>query len=409
MSDLTSLLKHHSDVGRTFYDQGFFMKKSLLTLLALLPLAAFAQINGSGYYRVQNHKSQRFFMLIDSHARFTANNTDVDLGALRLVKGFEEKICWNPATICYMEKASEYKYNIIGEGLNLYDQVKTYLDFDDQVPSAYKGSYIISGEGTYQGVSMSKTLYDSERRDSIAPLYTSGANGYQYWIVRPVNDTYYFGIKPDFQAKLAFVDQARYYTTMYASFPYSFIKDSGVQAYYVSRIQGNYAVVKPLTAGVPGGMPVILECQSTVPRTNKVNIAETTVTYGSNLLQGVYFCNEVPETMPDRFHHNVVEYNRSSMRVLGATSDGRLAFVIPSDMKYIPANKAYLMVPPTAPATLYVTTEADLAAGIEQVAAEPVEPVKKGVYSLSGQWLGDSTDGLSRGVYIVNGRKLVMK
>ena len=378
------------------------MKKTLFTLLAFLPVSVLAQINGSGYYRVQNVKSSRYFMLVDNHARFTAANTDVDLGALKLVKGFDEKVCWSPATICYMEKASTYKYNIVGEGLNLYNQVKTYLDFDDQVPNAYKGSYIISGEGSYQGVSMSKTLYDSERRDSVAPLYTAGTNGYQYWKVLPVNDTNYFGIKPDYQGKLALEEDSRYYTTIYASFPFAL--GTGMKAYYVSRIQGNYAVVKTLTASVPGESPVIVECQYNTPKQNKVNIGSSSATVGTNLLRGVYFCNDVT----DSFHRNVVEYNRSTMRVLGTTSDGKLAFVIPSNLKYIPANKAYLEVPVGTPATLYVVTESNMT-GIEQIEAEPIAPVhKSGVYSLSGQRLGDTTDGLSRGVYIVNGKKIVV-
>ena len=78
-----------------------FMKKILLALLAVLPLAVSAQkISGSGYYRVQNLKSSRYFMLVDNRAWITTNNTDLNLGAIKLVKGFEEKICWNPATIC---------------------------------------------------------------------------------------------------------------------------------------------------------------------------------------------------------------------------------------------------------------------------------------------------------------------
>ena len=378
------------------------LKKTLLALLAFMPLAALAQINGTGYYRVQNVKSSRYFMLVDSHARFTASNTDVDLGALRLVKGFDEKVCWNPATICYMEQASTYQYNIVGEGLNLYNSVKTYLDFDYQSSGAYKGSYIISGEGSYQGISMSKTLYDSERRDSIAPLYTSGTNGYQYWYVRPVNDTYYFGIKPDFKATMTQEDNERYYTTMYASFPITLA--TGMKAYYVSRIQGNYAVVKTLTASVPSDNPVIMECLYDIPKQNKVNLSASSATLGTNLLRGVYFCNDVT----DSFHRNVVDFQRSTMRVLGTTSDGKLAFITPTNLKYIPANKAYLEVPAGTPATLYVVTEAGMT-GIEQVVAESVEPMHKGVYSLSGQRVGDSVEGLSRGVYIVNGKKVVVK
>ena len=46
--------------------------------------------------------------------------------------------------------------------------------------------------------------------------------------------------------------------------------------------------------------------------------------------------------------------------------------------------------------------------GIEGVSFERVQG-NRGVYSLGGQLVGHSTVGLSKGVYIVNGRKVVVK
>ena len=96
------------------------------------------------------------------------------------------------------------------------------------------------------------------------------------------------------------------------------------------------------------------------------------------------------------------------MRVLGRADDGRLAFIKPSsDLQYIPANSAYLQVAAGSPDVIYVVR--DIPAGIETVKASETASRPRGVFSLSGQRLADTTDGLPKGIYIVNGRKTVVK
>ena len=111
--------------------------------------------------------------------------------------------------------------------------------------------------------------------------------------------------------------------------------------------------------------------------------------------------------MTDAAHRNVTAYRPTTMRVLGKAADGRLAFVTDYSLDYIPANKAYLTVPTGTPETLYVVTS--IPSGIETVNAVDVTSQNCGVWSLSGQRMGDSTEGLSKGVYIVNGRKTIVK
>ena len=50
----------------------------------------------------------------------------------------------------------------------------------------------------------------------------------------------------------------------------------------------------------------------------------------------------------------------------------------------------------------------DTPAGITEVGAEGTDVVKR-VYTLSGQYVGTSTEGLPAGLYIVNGKKQVIK
>lgn len=371
--------------------------------MALLPLTAIAQINGSGYYRVQNAKSQRFLTIVDNRASINWSNTTVDLYAFRTIGTFEETVCWNPATICYMSAtATPNYYNISGQGLDLYSVAQTYMKLTPQTTGSYIGSYIISGEATKAGTTVSKTLYDSAKPINPANINTVGNDGYQYWNIRPVKNNFYFGIKPDFQATMENND--RYYTTVYASFPYQLGSD--MKAYYIdSNPQGEYIQVKALDNIVPAGAPVIVECASEAPSDNKVDLLQlSTVSVSGNKLTGVYYCNDQPQ---DPGHNNVTEYRPTNMRVLGKAADGRLAFVTDHNLKYIPANKAYLTVPTGSPETLYVVTE--IPSGIETVKTSDAMSVKPGVYTLNGQYMGDSVDGLSKGVYIVNGKKTVLK
>ena len=375
------------------------MKKFMITLLALMPLVVFAQFS-SGFYRVQNAKTERFLRVVDNRASALPAQSDVDVSALKLVRGFDEKVCYDPNTICYIEQVSTYQYNIVVGNLNFYSSTGTYLDFDPDVPStAPSGSYIISGKGTVSGVTISKKLYDTNYKpDTIADLRTTGTKDYQYWYVRPVNDNYFIGVKPDFSASLDGAEDL-YYTTCFAFYPFTL--GSSMKAYYPIEISGEYVKVKEANQTMPATSAMIVECTSSIPKDNKVMPITSAPSVSGNMLTGVYFCNDVSGS-----HRNVTEYKASTMRVLGKAADGRLAFVTDSKLKYIPANKAYLTVPAGTPSTLYVVT--DIPSGIEQVKAD-VKLIRKGVYTLSGQFISETTDGLSKGVYIVNGQKMVVK
>ena len=111
------------------------------------------------------------------------------------------------------------------------------------------------------------------------------------------------------------------------------------------------------------------------------------------------------------------------MRVLGKLANGELGFVanndkalkIKSGAKYIPANKAYLPVNPaykTKTANgikLLETSDYDVAASISKVVAD--EQSKTGIYTLTGVKVkeGNNTDDLPNGIYIIDGKKQVIK
>jgi hypothetical protein len=74
---------------------------------------------------------------------------------------------------------------------------------------------------------------------------------------------------------------------------------------------------------------------------------------------------------------------------------------------YIPANTCYLPVPAGSPDVIYVVHE--IPDGIEVAKASETKTKQRGVYSLSGQRLGGTAEGLQKGVYVVDGRKVVIK
>ena len=111
------------------------MKKILLFLLALTPLAAFAQLSGSGYYRVQNDVTKRYISIVDTRAEVTTNG--IDLRALHMLKPFEDSGAYNPASICYVDLVSSSQCNLTGQGLNLHDQVGRYLNYIERSGGCY--------------------------------------------------------------------------------------------------------------------------------------------------------------------------------------------------------------------------------------------------------------------------------
>ena len=267
------------------------MKKILLSLLLLSPLVLYAQINGSGFYRIQNYKTDRYFYLVDDKAWLitTASTQDINTGSFKLVKPFEERVASNPATICYLTVASKinntsYRCNVSGQGLDLYQRVQTYLDFRH---NASIGAYTISGSGTAGGVTLSKYLTDTERVGNEVTLRTveTNLNDYAYWWIRPINNKYYFGFKPSFKASMDGADSL-YYTSMYASFP--FAVNDNVKAYYISEVRDGYAKVRQFSYTAPGETPLFVECKGATPAENKVDLMASTATAPSNQLRGVY-------------------------------------------------------------------------------------------------------------------------
>ena len=395
------------------------MKRFALILLAAVAIPSFAQLNGDGYYRVQNVQSGNYVTIVDNKGeKPSVSTSNIDAYAINTVNGFENVVS-DPGSIIYIEKESQ-GYVLKGQSMDSYKLTGFYL----QIYNSKSATNAYWAGGVYAGVT--KYLFEAYNESFGFGYMTSGSknsNGSarsRDWYILPVTeeDGHYFGLAPELKIG------DKYYTTLYTSFPYQV--SEGMKVYYVKRYRvggdlGPMAEMTEIEDGrVPGDVPVIIECSSNLPANNKVTPLTASVTNNfQNELKGVYFCNVIRwaddgEPYPDHKNWNTTAYNPSTMRVLGEVN-GKLGFVKADDLEYLPANKAYLPITEEEDAqpvasSISLVDAAAFTAGIESITAEKV--VKdKGVYTLTGIKVreGLSTDNLPSGIYVVGGKKIIVR
>lgn len=404
----------------------------ILGSLTLLP--AMAQLE-SGYYRIQNVNSQRYISIAnnkmdDTNKASLKNAQPSTIYALKTIT--EEEAIYTPSTIVYIEviKAvaynnfTDYSVSIQGQGMSttnlLPSGAKLVLEQD-------KGSstYTLYGSASGGTVFLRDEYHSTDKCGFALASLTAAEN----WSVKPMNKTdQYLGIKPDITLN------GKYYSTIYTSFPYKIA--TNMKAYYVrsywvgSDISNQMAEMVEIENGiVPASTPVILECSSADAANNKVEplkASEVSTSITGNLLQGVFFSfikwgfnnneNETPNLGQQL--KNVTSYDSENMRMLGTTQDGNLGFVKASDSqllvsnqgKYIPASKVYLSVPSSSNDDIKLVDTATYAAGIDDIVSD-TKITQKGIYTLYGVQISNSSDteGLPSGIYIINGKKAIVK
>ena len=319
----------------------FQMKKSILVVLGLLiSYVAFAQLNGDGYYRIRNLGSQRYIIVTDNKGSIDISSASADLGAVKLLRNFSNVVS-DPGSILYVNEVNG-QYRFCSQGTDTHE----IIGYDLKLKKTSDGSYLAYQEDFVrmylcdgetwdvdEGIMSTKSTTTTHRNWEILPLSSAGDN--------------YFGVTPEFACNGSF------YSTLYASFPYTFAS-SGMSAYYVSKVENGVAVLAEVADNtVPASMPVIVKTASKDPSANKLHIgANGAAVPADNKLGGVYFHNT------SKSHNNLTPYNPETMRVLGVTSAGQLGF-IKASMEYLPANKAYLNVPAGSPDELPLMTQAE--------------------------------------------------
>ena len=388
------------------------MKKRLFLLLlgCATMLGAQAQLSGAGYYRVKNVSSGRYMSLSDDHSRgVDFNSCTADCGAMQTSK-IMDNIYSDPGSIFYLDHIDGVSYNVVGQGTSLHDIINYYI-YISPVGSYYK----IYQEQKGQRVTLSD-LDDVEEDES----YVATTGGKTTWYITPLNTTdNYIGVKPTISVG------DKHYAAVFAGYPYTL--GAGMKAYYINEVIENEGVViiKELTGTIPAKTPVLIECSSTDISKNQITpVLNSDAVPSDNLAMGVYFC------LGDRWsaHYNSTKFDPSTMRVLSLNTYGNLAvststqnlktvMIEPkgADGKHltitaIPANSWYIPVSSSAPSELKLVTAEQYATGIKDITVKPASLYN--VYTLEGVQIkknATSISDLHPGIYIINGKKVVIK
>lgn len=388
------------------------MKKRLFLLLlgCATMLGAQAQLSGAGYYRVKNVSTGRYMSLSDDHSRgVDFNSCTADCGAMQTSK-IMDNIYSDPGSIFYLDHIGGVSYNVVGQGTSLHDIINYYI-YISPVGSYYK----IYQEQKGQRITLSD-LDDVEEDES----YVATTGGKTTWYITPLNTTdNYIGVKPTISVG------DKHYAAVFTGYPYTL--GAGMKAYYINKVieKEGVVIIKELTGTIPAKTPVLIECSSTDISKNQITPVLSSVAVPSdNVAKGVYFC------LGDRWsaHYNSTKFDPSTMRVLSLNTYGNLAvststqnlktvMIEPkgADGKHltitaIPANSWYIPVSSSAPSEMKMVTAEQYATGIKDITVKPASLYN--VYTLEGVQIkknATSISDLHQGIYIINGKKVVIK
>ena len=365
---------------------------------------------GKGYYRVRNLTTERYIYVTDNKDYYDITHDKEDFQGIQLWKD-ATKAAKSPASVIFIEELNS-GFDLKAQGTGVYDLTGYYVNV------------IKKSDGTYE-VSASRggaTKFLSDDRTNSSEqgkLGTSGTTKYRRWIVDKIEATHatnYIGISP------TITFNGKYYQTFYASFPFRTISP-GMHVYYISDVEGNFALLKEIEGDVPAATPVIIECASANATDNRIEpLLITTAKVTDNLLCGVYFCNgKRPQESVDAY----TKFDAATMRIL-TVADGKLVMsdnaperlqeIMVNDYTLyeqvpaicIPANTCYLNVDTSAPQELYVKRHST---GISNLHSNNSSLTKEGVYSLDGTQLRttNNAEGLPAGIYIIGGKKVVRR
>lgn len=377
--------------------------KKFLTLLftALTTLSAHAL--ESGYYRMQCVETGRYVSFRNNYVdtESAKSTQEVQFYSLRTVSGFENVVS-DPGSIIYFKEYSQgWALSSQGYGTNESNYYIQVTDMGD-------GTYRLWADYSKDGVTATRYMRDCDDTSGDFSYVTTEAaisKGWN-WRLIPVTseDQQYLGLVPEFK------NGGKGYTSFYAGIPVKL--SSGMKAYVVDSETDETCTLKDIGNEIPAKTPVVIECAGDNASDNKLTPLESSsASVGTNCLEGVMFCYPVlgrnkgkDVEKRDNPYWKTVDYDVSSMRILGE-EDGKLVFETgDEDLDYMPANKAYLAVPLSAAAVL--TTDGSTA--IQGVKTETTAEQTKGIFTLNGVRLPDNAT-LQKGVYIKDGKKIVIQ
>jgi hypothetical protein len=250
---------------------------------------------------------------------------------------------------------------------------------------------------------------------------TNGTGNYRKWIVDQLTTnhaTNYFGITPSIELN------GKYYQPFYAGFPFKAVSPD-MHIYYISDDIGELALLQEIEGEVPASTPVIIECATADPSQNRLELLpSSSAKVTGNRLCGVYFRNN---SRPKGSVNAYTQFDPATMRVF-SVSNGKLVLTNNAPDRVIetsvidwsdpnensiripclPANTSYFKISGDTPDEIALTSDPT---ALSCVHADNNDSSVEGVFTLSGTRLraDNNLESLPAGIYIVGGKKVVVK
>ena len=371
------------------------MRKVIFMMLLTITGSASAQL-ADGFYHIKNATTGRCISINDTDPQNYGVNWsagDVNMGGIRTYLSYDT-VAVSPSCVIYVKRLSNGKYDLCGQGSSLYTMSSGR--FGVNINSQGDGTFTISG--TANGIV--KILSDGSPSNADSWMMNRLSTT-ERWVACPVNTSdEYIGIRPDVRTT-----DGTYYGTVYAGFNFR-LASEGMAAFYVTNASGTGFTMKRIEDDViPAGTPVIVRCNSANPEDNKIEPVAGDYTFrGANYLGGVYCSISVTK------HRNTTSFDPITMRLLSLNEKGELAFVAsPSEDRlykgqFLMANKAYLRVNPGEADVM--TLDGYTASAISKTKQDT--QTSTAIYTLAGTRVPDGA-ALSPGIYIRNGKKIIVK
>lgn len=378
------------------------MKKIICAAILFLgcSLGSIAQI-ADGYYHIKNAATGRYISINDTDPSNypVSQSGDVNMAGIRTFINYDT-VSVSPSCVFFIKNLGDGKYDLISQGSSLYEMANKKLPIN--ITPAGGGKYTIWG--TYSGITKYLSDGSASNKDS---WMMNRLEETKYWIPIPINTSDEFiGIRPDIKTA-----GGSYWGTIYAGFSFR-LASPGMYAYYVSNASGKGFTLQEIEGDViPFATPVVIRCNTANPADNKIEpVIGAYDFYHVNWLSGV-FCALSGVAK----HFNAKEYDPVTMRVLGTSSEGELAFIkakpenLYNDL-YLRGNKAYLMVNPGDADVMtlggYTPDDPDPDPdGINNIESDVKDNT---LYTITGTKVPEGTTP-SAGIYIQKGKKVIIK
>lgn len=387
------------------------------TEVTLTYVAYFEKANTEYYCFIRNKSTGKYLKLSDIKDCSKPNNNNNPVssfnGSFTLVDNTDGKAISDPGCVFILTGTANNhivnKASLISQSISVGFRQNSKIINDNtyglKIEPASTGTYLISSNyhATQSGQSADIPLYfrDNNGTPDMAGVRSATSEWEILELSRSTLSQNYFGAKPN----AAITRDGKYYTTLYTTFPYEL--QSGT-AYFVNHEsiepygdEGKYRVVcKEVADGkVPANSAVILELDATDVASNKIlPLPLNTEINGltDNYLQG---------------NIKVVHGEKSgdgTIYVLSVGNSIGMGFYKLKTGTSIPDNKAYAYLPEEAQSVLQNMVFSFGEEGEQTNTRSIVLPIdlsSDAIYDLQGRRVKHP----SRGIYIVNGKKYVVK